>query len=37
MTTATIDEQAKGGSVDPEDVARFSKIAAERWDPTGKF
>ena len=37
MTTATIDEQAKGGSVDPEDVARFSRIAAEWWDPKGKF
>ena len=45
MTTATamkdeqapMDEQAKGGSVDPEDVARFSRIAAEWWDPTGKF
>ena len=26
-----------GGTVDPEDVARFSAIAAEWWDPTGKF
>jgi 2-polyprenyl-6-hydroxyphenyl methylase/3-demethylubiquinone-9 3-methyltransferase len=24
-------------SVDPEDVARFSRIAAEWWDPNGKF
>jgi 2-polyprenyl-6-hydroxyphenyl methylase/3-demethylubiquinone-9 3-methyltransferase len=24
-------------SVDPEDVARFSRIAAEWWDPRGKF
>jgi 2-polyprenyl-6-hydroxyphenyl methylase/3-demethylubiquinone-9 3-methyltransferase len=37
MTTATMDEQAKGASVDAEDVARFSKIAAEWWDPKGKF
>jgi 2-polyprenyl-6-hydroxyphenyl methylase / 3-demethylubiquinone-9 3-methyltransferase len=29
--------QAKGPSVDPEDVARFSRIAAEWWDPNGKF
>ncbi len=25
------------GTVDPEDIARFSAIAAEWWDPTGKF
>lgn len=25
------------GTVDPADVARFSAIAAEWWDPTGKF
>jgi 2-polyprenyl-6-hydroxyphenyl methylase/3-demethylubiquinone-9 3-methyltransferase len=24
-------------SIDPEDVARFSRIAAEWWDPNGKF
>ena len=24
-------------SVDPEEVAKFSRIAAEWWDPTGKF
>ena len=24
-------------SIDPDDVARFSKIAAEWWDPKGKF
>lgn len=24
-------------SIDPEDVARFSRIAAEWWDPKGKF
>lgn len=24
-------------SIDPEDVARFSRIAAEWWDPRGKF
>jgi 2-polyprenyl-6-hydroxyphenyl methylase/3-demethylubiquinone-9 3-methyltransferase len=28
---------AAGPSVDPEDVARFSRIAAEWWDPHGKF
>jgi 2-polyprenyl-6-hydroxyphenyl methylase/3-demethylubiquinone-9 3-methyltransferase len=28
---------AAGPSVDPEDVARFSRIAAEWWDPNGKF
>jgi len=28
---------AEGSSVDPEDVARFSRIAAEWWDPKGKF
>lgn len=25
------------GTIDPADVARFSAIAAEWWDPTGKF
>lgn len=28
---------AAGPSVDPEDVERFSRIAAEWWDPDGKF
>ena len=28
---------AAGTSVDPDDVARFSRIAAEWWDPRGKF
>ncbi len=28
---------AAGTSVDAEDVARFSRIAAEWWDPKGKF
>src|SRR5476651_809360 len=28
---------AAGPSVDPEDVERFSRIAAEWWDPNGKF
>jgi len=36
-TDQVIDEQATGTSVDPQDVARFSRIAAEWWDPTGKF
>ena len=30
-------EHAYGPSVDPEDVARFSRIAAEWWNPHGKF
>jgi 2-polyprenyl-6-hydroxyphenyl methylase/3-demethylubiquinone-9 3-methyltransferase len=29
--------QAAPSSIDPEDVARFSRIAAEWWDPNGKF
>ncbi|MBE7217539.1 MAG: bifunctional 2-polyprenyl-6-hydroxyphenol methylase/3-demethylubiquinol 3-O-methyltransferase UbiG [Caulobacteraceae bacterium] len=29
--------EARGGSVDPAEVARFSAIAAEWWDPRGKF
>ncbi len=29
--------QAEGPSVDPADVERFSRIAAEWWDPHGKF
>jgi 2-polyprenyl-6-hydroxyphenyl methylase/3-demethylubiquinone-9 3-methyltransferase len=28
---------AKGSSVDPEDVERFSRIAEQWWDPRGKF
>ena len=28
---------APGTSIDPQDVARFSAIAAEWWDPHGKF
>src|SRR5438309_11752129 len=28
---------ATGPSVDPDDVARFSRIAAEWWDANGKF
>src|SRR5271170_4200747 len=28
---------AAGPSVDPQDVERFSRIAAEWWDPNGKF
>ena len=30
-------DRAQGASVDPEEVARFSAIAAEWWDPKGKF
>ena len=37
QSDAVIDDQAQGASVDPEDVARFSRIAAEWWDPKGKF
>jgi 2-polyprenyl-6-hydroxyphenyl methylase/3-demethylubiquinone-9 3-methyltransferase len=38
METSTImPENAAGNSVDPEDIARFSRIAAEWWDPRGKF
>ena len=29
--------EAQGSSVDPAEVARFSAIAAEWWDPRGKF
>src|SRR5581483_12350400 len=32
-----LDIQAEGPSVDAEEVARFSRIAAEWWDPKGKF
>jgi len=34
---ADVADHAEGSSVDPEDVARFSRIAAEWWDPHGKF
>ena len=30
-------DHAAGTSVNPEDVARFSAIAEQWWDPTGKF
>ena len=30
-------ESAQGASIDPEEVARFSAIAAEWWNPKGKF
>jgi len=30
-------DHAAGASVDPEEVARFSRIAAEWWDPKGRF
>ena len=29
--------QSVAGTVDPDEVARFSRIAAEWWSPTGKF
>ncbi|MCC2112212.1 MAG: bifunctional 2-polyprenyl-6-hydroxyphenol methylase/3-demethylubiquinol 3-O-methyltransferase UbiG, partial [Hyphomicrobiales bacterium] len=34
MTSA---KKTTDATVDPEEVARFSRIAAEWWDPTGKF
>jgi 2-polyprenyl-6-hydroxyphenyl methylase/3-demethylubiquinone-9 3-methyltransferase len=30
-------DHAQGSSVDPEEVARFSALAAKWWDPTGAF
>ena len=36
MTTDTAAAPA-GGSIDPAEVERFSRIAAEWWDPKGKF
>lgn len=37
MTTAADGRKAAAGSVDEAEVARFSAMAAEWWDPTGKF
>ena len=38
MSEATTQSQTfSAGSVDPEEIARFSAIAAEWWDPKGKF
>jgi len=31
------DSASNDGSVDPAEVAKFSAIAAEWWDPAGKF
>ncbi|ADZ68907.1 bifunctional 2-polyprenyl-6-hydroxyphenol methylase/3-demethylubiquinol 3-O-methyltransferase UbiG [Polymorphum gilvum] len=31
------DQHQTGGTVDEQEVARFSAMAAEWWDPTGKF
>jgi 2-polyprenyl-6-hydroxyphenyl methylase / 3-demethylubiquinone-9 3-methyltransferase len=28
---------SSGGTIDPEEVERFSRLAAQWWDPTGKF
>ena len=33
----TLTGHAPGSSVDPAEVERFSRIAAEWWDPHGKF
>lgn len=30
-------ESAAAGTIDPEEIARFSALAEEWWDPTGKF
>jgi 2-polyprenyl-6-hydroxyphenyl methylase/3-demethylubiquinone-9 3-methyltransferase len=35
--TATASAEPRGTTVDPEDVARFSAMADEWWDPEGKF
>jgi len=40
MMTRMAGDQAthpSGGTVDPDEIARFSAMAAEWWDPTGKF
>jgi 2-polyprenyl-6-hydroxyphenyl methylase / 3-demethylubiquinone-9 3-methyltransferase len=37
MTNAAPASAAPSWSIDPADVARFSAIAAEWWDPKGKF
>ena len=37
MTDAAPSPAAPSWSIDPADVARFSAIAAEWWDPKGKF
>jgi 2-polyprenyl-6-hydroxyphenyl methylase/3-demethylubiquinone-9 3-methyltransferase len=31
------DDDPAGSTIDPEEIARFSALAAEWWDPTGKF
>jgi 2-polyprenyl-6-hydroxyphenyl methylase/3-demethylubiquinone-9 3-methyltransferase len=36
-STDTLTETSTGLSVDPAEVAKFSAIAAEWWDPSGKF
>ncbi len=35
--TQRSDAPPAGGSVDPDEVAQFSRLAAQWWDPTGKF
>ena len=30
-------EHSSSGTIDPDEIARFSALAAEWWDPTGKF
>lgn len=33
----TAEKMQAGSSIDPDEVEQFSRIAAEWWDPTGKF
>lgn len=37
MTSATDKPDATGETLDPAELAHFSALAAEWWDPTGKF
>ncbi|CAO3416094.1 bifunctional 2-polyprenyl-6-hydroxyphenol methylase/3-demethylubiquinol 3-O-methyltransferase UbiG [Azospirillum doebereinerae] len=37
MTATSTATAGTASTIDPEDVARFSAIAAEWWDPAGKF
>jgi 2-polyprenyl-6-hydroxyphenyl methylase/3-demethylubiquinone-9 3-methyltransferase len=34
---STLEDMADSASIDPQEVAKFSAIAAEWWDPAGKF
>lgn len=37
MSTDTLDVEPSGGTVDASEIARFTALAAEWWDPSGKF